>query len=94
MYVEITGVEMHQGIVTIYATDISDENLQRMERYRDDEIREIEFIFDTRDKRAFDTLYRWLKNQKSARGAGTYGEALRRTVGTITTISAKFRVWY
>lgn len=94
MTVEIVSVCLNEGIVTITAIDCSEENLQRIERTRDDGFeKELEFLFDTHTKRDYLDFYRWMKGQKSARQARTWGEALRSVNGTVTTISCKHRVW-
>ena len=91
MTIEITSATINDGYITIYGIDVSEENLQRMERVRDDGFeRELEFLFDTRTKDV-DYIYNWLKRRKS-KEAATWGEAVRSTVGKITTISAKYRV--
>lgn len=92
--VEILSVEVQKGIVSIQAMDVSEENLVRMERMRDDMFNsEIQFQFDTHEKSAFQYLRNWLKSQKSVSGSTTWGEALQAVVGTITTISGKYRNW-
>ena len=94
MTVEITSTFILQGVVTITAIDVSEENLQRMERYRDDgEDQEIIFIFDTRKDKDFQSLRKWLKNQKATKNSSTYGEALHATIGTITDIPRRYRSW-
>lgn len=94
MLIEITGVSLENGIVRIYGTDCSEENLQRIERIRDDGFEEeITFLIDTTQAKEQLQLYRWLKHQKATRKAKTYGEALQATIGTITTISGKYRDW-
>ena len=44
MDVEILSVELNKGIVYFYCNDISDENLRRLERIRDDATEE-EVVF-------------------------------------------------
>ena len=53
MDVEIISYAVKDGIVSISAIDISDYNLQRLERLRDDQERELEFVFDTSKKEEF-----------------------------------------
>lgn len=94
MDIEIISVEILNGVVTITAIDVSDENLRRMERLRDDAAeKEVTFHLDSRNSKDYKYLRMWLKNQKAARGSKTWGEALNSTVGTITTIEPRFRSW-
>ena len=93
MLIEISGEALNKGIVSIFGMDVSEENLQRIERNRFDDGEEITFIFDTRNERVQQDFCRWLKQQKAARGKTTYGEALRATVGTIVYISGRYRSW-
>lgn len=93
MLIEITGVALDQGIVHIFGTDCSEENLQRIERCRMDSFEELEFVLDTKEPAEFRYLYSWLKGQKAARSAETYGAALRSTIGTVTNLSGKYRSW-
>lgn len=95
MLIEITGTALDQGVAHIYGVDCSEENLQRIERLRTDDCldREIEFVFDTKNKKTFIYFSNWLHSQKVAENAKTYGEAIRSTVGTITNISGKYRSW-
>lgn len=94
MTVEITDVDVEQGVVSITAVDCSEENLQRLERLRDDgqEV-EVKFMFDTHERYDYMYLLRWLRNQKITKSAKTWGEALRSVCGTVTSISNKYRVW-
>ena len=93
MTIEITSATMQHGIITITGIDVSEENLQRMERIRDDGFeRELAFLFDTKEKKAVEYIYKWLKRRKS-KEAATWGEAVSSTVGRITTISARYRVY-
>lgn len=65
MLIEITSYSVEKGIVSIEAIDCSEENLQRLERVRDDGIpKELTFIFDTSSKNDFTYLYNWLHHQK------------------------------
>lgn len=91
MLVEIVSAGIRNQVVTISAIDVSEENLQRMERLRDDGFaRELDFIFDSREKSQIEYLYRWLKEQKITREAATWGEALQAVVGTITDLAPKY----
>lgn len=93
MTVEITSVTLDQGMVMLSAVDCSEEHLQKLERTRDDGFaKEMEFFFDTHVEKDYRYLYRWLKRQKAARQAETWGDALRSVRGTITTISGAYRV--
>lgn len=92
MDVEIVSVKIVNGIVFIFCNDISDENLRRMERMRDDAAeREVIFRFDSHIPKEFQFLYGWLKNQKATQGVQTWGQALNSTIGTITVIPYRFR---
>lgn len=96
MLIEIISVNCQAGIVHITALDVSEENLQRIERVRDDFNNvEINFVFDTHNRTSLQYLYSWLKRQKSVKtnNCSTWGEALRSVEGTISTISAKYRSW-
>ena len=94
MTVEIIAGRISEGVVQLTALDVSEENLQRMERTRDDGVEiEIEFVFDTRDQKAYSYIRKWLRKQKAANGVKTWGEAVQAVVGTITTISQKYRSW-
>ena len=93
MTIEITSYTVLDGVARIYGTDCSEEHLQMIERNRCDDgsERELVFIFDPRsNKKDFDYLYYWLKNQKATREAKTVGQALTAVVGTITTISGRY----
>lgn len=93
MTVEIVSVVLEEGIVSIMAVDCSEENLQRMERIRDDGCeRELEFLFDTHEKNDYLYLRKWLKKQKATHQAKTWGEALQAVSGIITTLSGRYRV--
>jgi hypothetical protein len=95
MLIEITGTALDQGVAHIYGVDVSEENLQRIERLRTDDSfdQEIDFVFDTKDKKTFTYFSKWLHSQKVAENAATYGDAIRSTIGTITNISGKYRSW-
>ena len=58
MTIEVTSTSICSGIVRIYGIDCSEENLQRMERIRDDGTeREVVFVFDTKnDQKSFEYL--------------------------------------
>lgn len=92
MMIEVTSTMIEKGVVAIYAVDCSEENLQRMERIRDDPFeKELTFKFDTRnDTVSFEYLRKWLHRQKATKGCATYGEALKSIYGTVTTISGKY----
>lgn len=96
MLVEILSVSLRNGIVEISALDVSEENLSRMERVRDDmDNPEITFLLDTREGKALTYLRNWLNSQKAVRRneCHTWGQALQSVVGTITIISGKYRSW-
>lgn len=93
MLIEITSYSVEKGIVSIEAIDCSEENLQRLERVRDDGIpKELIFIFDTSSKNDFTYLYNWLHHQKVVKEQNpkTWGEALNSVRGIVTTISGKY----
>lgn len=94
MMIEITSIDIRHGIVTISAIDVSEENLQRLERIRDDGFeKNVEFIFDTHEEIALKYLHDWLKRQKATQGCDTWGQALNSIRGTVTNISQKYRSW-
>lgn len=94
MTIEITSVKLSSGIVTITAVDCSEEHLQYMERYRDDGFeKQMKFVFDTTSRHQFPDFRKWMREQKAAKQAMTWGEALEAIVGTVTTINGKYRVW-
>lgn len=68
MLVEILSVSIKKGIVEIQALDVSEENLARMERMRDDMNNpEITFLLDTREEKVLTYLNNWLHRQKAVR---------------------------
>lgn len=90
MTIEITGYSIQDGIVSIFADDVSEENLQRLERVRDDhEKKEVEYRFNTKTKKACTWFIKWLHSQKATQGCTTYGDALKAIQGTITTMTTK-----
>lgn len=92
MTVEIISTSLVNGICTITAIDCSEENLQRIERMRDDGFeQEVIFIFDTTVKSQCTYICKWLKAQKATIGCKTYGEALHSVCGTVTSINKKYR---
>lgn len=96
MLVEILSVSLKKGIVEIQALDVSEENLSRMERMRDDMNNpEITFLLDTREGKVLTYLNSWLHRQKAVRKqeCTTWGQALQAVVGTITTISGNLWMW-
>lgn len=94
MTVEIVGVELSNRIVTITAVDCSEERLQYMKRIRDDGFETtVVFVYDTTQFDVFRDLRCWLLKQKVTKGSKTYGEALHRILGTVTTISRKYMVY-
>ena len=93
MTVEITSATINNRIVTIEAIDVSEENLQWIERIRDDCYeREVSFTFDLTQKAPNSYLYRFLHRQKRVVEAKpTYlADALSAIVGTIVTINGKY----
>ena len=94
MTVEIVTATLTKGIVTLTAIDCSEENLRRMERWRDNkEEKMMEFVFDTTIRKDYLHFRKWMKQQKVTREAKTWGEALNAISGIITDINGKYRVW-
>lgn len=91
MTITVTGYSFKDGELHLFGTNSDDYNLQRIERnrYDDGSEQELEFIFTKDD---FDYLYKWLKRQKavSKADAHTVGDAVRATLGIVTTISGKY----
>lgn len=94
MTVEITSATLREGVVTITANDVSEEHLQWLERTRQDEEREVVFIFDTRNPRALNYLHRWMRGQKATKGCRTWGEALQSVCGRITELSGRYQEFH
>lgn len=100
--VEITGYEFKDGDLHIFGNDVSEENLQRIERNRIDEDfeNELTFCFVFTDKRKKKYHYRflkkWLHEQKIIREQvtkpATLGEALNLIIGTVTDLPTKYRI--
>lgn len=70
MTIEIEEVTVKDGIVRITALNCSEENLQKLERLRDDCYqKELQFVFDTRNNKS-DCIYLtyWLHHQKVTAG--------------------------
>lgn len=83
MLVEILSVTLKKGIVEIQALDVSEENLSRMERMRDDMNNpELTFLLDTREEKVLMYLNNWLHRQKAVRKqeCTTWGQALQAVV--------------
>ncbi len=93
MDIEITSTLVTDGIVFIFGVDVSDENLRRMQRLKDDVETEVKFCFDTHEPADLKYLRTWLKNQKATKDSKTWGEALNSIIGTITVIAPRFRSW-
>ena len=91
MTVEITGYSIDKGLVRIYANNVEESNLARMERTRMDMEQEVVFAFDTTQAKEFSSFRTWLKSQKATKDCGTYGEALKVILGIITYIPNKYR---
>ena len=54
MDIEIISVEIKKGIVMITGIDVSDENLRRMERMKDDGMQtEVTFCFDSINRKIY-----------------------------------------
>lgn len=85
MTIEIIGACIQDGNILITAVDCSEENYRRLERLRDDvNQKEFEFVFDTKDKKAYFSIRRWLLKQSCIKGKKTWGEVIHSLVGTIT----------
>ena len=98
MTIEITDIRVVDrglGTVRLTAINVSEENLQRFERYRDDGIeQEICFEWNTKDSRQFYALRRWLKSQKALQDCKTYKDVFSEIVGLIVeSPSYKYRVY-
>lgn len=94
MTVEITSGCICDGIIRIFAVDVSEEHLQWIERSRDNGMeRKIEFVFDTHFPDTYKYIRKWLKKQKATQNAKTWGEAVHAVIGTITELNTKFRSW-
>ena len=87
-------IEPQEKILVIEAIDCSSWNLMNIERNRidDGEEREVRFQFNTRNNYGFLAARKFLMNQKAAKGAKTYGEALDRIVGTVCDSPIRYRV--
>ena len=81
--VEIISVRIEEKVVIFEAVDVSESNLQRLERTLEDEPRIVEISYDTKDVTQQHRLYTWLKQQKATQGCTTWGEALHSVLGTI-----------
>ena len=57
------------------------------------EEKQLEFVFDTTSRQQFPYFRKWMKEQKAAKQAITWGDALSAIIGTVTTINGKYRVW-
>ena len=65
MDIEIISVEIKKGIVMITGIDVSDENLRRMERMKDDGMQtEVIFCFDSHQSKDLQYLYNWLNAKR------------------------------
>ena len=84
MTIEVTSTLIRSGVVRIYGIDCSEENLQRMVWIRDDGTER------KNDQESFEYLSCWLHRQKITKESATYGEALKKIIGIITTISGKY----
>ena len=93
--IDIRITDRENGTVTMIARDVSEENLMRFERYRDDGFeKELEYQWNTRDNRQFLALRKWLKSQKVTQNAATFGQAMAAVTGRILpSPSGKYRVW-
>lgn len=91
MTVEVTGFAFENGELHLFATNVNERQLQILERNRYDDAseQELEFVFT---KESFIYLKNWLKRQKVVKDAApkTFGEAVKKTVGTITILSGKY----
>ena len=93
MTVEITSASIKDRIVTIEGIDVSEENLQRMERTRDDGFeREVVFSFDLTEKHPNIYINRFLHRQKAVceLKPSYLVDALQAIVGTVTSIDNRY----
>ena len=98
MTIEITSMQItdrNLGTVRMTGVDVSEERLQYFERYRDDGFeKELVYSWQTTDPKQFYALRQWMKKQKAATEAATFGEAMKKIIGTVTDSPAgRFRVW-
>ena len=91
--IEITGYSLKNGELRLYGRDVSEEHLMFLERRGDDDQNEIEFFFNTKEKKDYSYIVKWLHSQKAAKSAETYREALMAIIGTMTTINSRYRQW-
>ena len=93
MTVEITSAKIKNRIVTIEGIDVSEENLQRMERTRDDGFeREVVFSFNLTEKYPNIYINRFLHRQKAVRELkpSYLVDALQAIIGTVTTLDNRY----
>lgn len=97
MTIEITSTWIKDGIVEIEAIDCSEQNLDYLMRNKTDSgyETEVKFLIDTKDKKAFTNLRRWMLKQDCVAGKKTWGDALASLLGKVTDSSGigQYRVW-
>lgn len=99
MTIEITSVTLNNGIIVISAVDVSEENLQRFERVRDDGIEnEITFAIDMHIEKDYIYIGKWLARQKVVKNLTgddrNWGTVLNSIIGIKTNSPAgRYRVW-
>lgn len=97
MTIEITAVNLKEGVVVISCIDCSEENLSHIMRNRDDGgfQRELDIIIDTKESYQYNALRRWLKKQSCTKDKKTWGDALQSIVGIVTETYGigKYIVW-
>ncbi|MGO5337909.1 hypothetical protein ACTQZS_14110 [Bilifractor sp. LCP19S3_H10] len=87
MTIEITSATIISRYrIEITAIDCSEENLQKMERLREDNFeKEIYYVFDkTANPKALYAARNWLQKQSATAKAGSWADALNSIVGIVT----------
>ena len=94
MEVEIRRAYIKDKIMVIEAIDCSSINLMNIERNRIDDgmEKEVIFQFNTLNQYGFLGARKFLKSQKATAECRTYGEALSKIEGTVTSIPIRYRV--
>ena len=93
--IDIRITDREAGTVRMVARDVSEENLQYFEPYRDDGFeKEFTYEWNTRDSRQFLAFKKWLKSNRVTQNAQTFGEAMAAVTGRIlSSPSGRYRVW-
>lgn len=96
MTIEITSAYIQQKTIVIEAIDVSEENLQRLERQDGGEEKICVWNFDTTDEKSFRSIRYYLRKQKAIQKLKnpTWGDVLNAIRGTIVqSPSGKYRVY-